>query len=319
MEKTTAANPKKVLSFIKKNISLSAFVVILLLFLCILGTRFIAPDNILTIVEQSCVTLVVSFGMTFVIVSGGIDLSVGSVVALSGVISASVYAMTKNFLYAFFIGVAIGLACGAFNGFVHAKLKIPSFIATLGMMSIARALAEIYSKGSVVMIPEESGLKTIGKSPTLIIIAVAFFVLSYILQKYTVFGRYVRMIGGDENVANLCGIKVTKIKITLYTLCGVFAAIGGMLLAGRIGSGSPASGNGFEMDCITAVVLGGTPMSGGIGSVSGTVIGALILAMLSNGLILMGVASEVQLLIKGFVLIGAVFMSLDRKKIGVIK
>ena len=308
-----------IVRFVKKNISVTAFVLIFLLFLILQGFKFLNLSNIQTIFEQAVVVLIVSFGMTFIIMMGSIDLSVGSTVGLSGVIAASVLESTNSTVLAILSGIAVGAAVGIFNGTIHSKMKIPSFITTLGSMSIVRALCIIYSEGSVIMIPFDSAFKQMGVTPWIIIIGVVFYVIALILQKLTVFGRYIKMIGGDENVAIMSGIKVTKYKIINYVLCGVLAGIGGLVLAARIGSGAPSSGKDFEMDCISSVVLGGTAMTGGVGSINGTIIGALTLAMLANGLVLLGIPTEVQLLVKGFVLILAVFISLERDKIGIIK
>ena len=334
MASTTVQQPstgKRVLKFIKKHISISAFIVIFLFFTiyCFAAGRasFIAIDNLKTILEQSIVTMIVAFGVFFAILQGGIDLSVGSVLGLSGVISASVFVSClgtgmPDFLctiLAILTGVAVGFACGAINGLTHSYMKIPSFIATLGMLSIARALCTIYTGGSIISIPFESSFKKLGMFPWIIIIGAIFFVLTLFLHKRTVFGRYVRMIGGDENVARLCGIKVARYKFYVMTLCGILAGCGGIVMAARMGSGSPTTGDKFEMDAISSVVLGGTPLSGGFGSITGTLIGALILAMINNGLVLIGISSEWQMLVKGLILILAVFMSLERDKIGVIK
>lgn len=322
---------KKVFKFIKRHISVSAFIVIFLFFTiyCFAAGRasFIALDNLKTILESSIVTMIVAFGVFFAILQGGIDLSVGSVLGLSGVISASVYVNClaggmPDFLctiLAALSAIGIGLLCGGINGFTHSYMKIPSFIATLGMLSIARAACTLYTGGSIISVPFESSFKKIGMFPWIIIVGAVFFVLTYFFHKKTVFGRYVRMIGGDENVARLCGIKVTRYKFYVMALCGVLAGCGGIVMAARLGSGSPTTGDKFEMDAISSVVLGGTPLSGGFGSIIGTLIGALILAMINNGLVLIGISSEWQMLVKGVILILAVFMSLERDKIGVIK
>jgi ribose/xylose/arabinose/galactoside ABC-type transport system permease subunit len=309
----------KVMAFVKKNISLSAFILLIVLFSILQGTRFLKFDNILTILNQTVVVAVVSFGLTFVILEGGIDLSVGSVLGLSGVIGASVLEMTGSSLVAILAALGVGVVCGLFNGTVHTLLKIPSFITTLGMLSIARALCIIYTQGSVIMIPFESGVKQLALMPWIVIVGAVVFAVTYVLLNFTVFGRYTRMIGGDETVAVMTGIKVKKYKILIFVLCSTLAALGGIIMAGRIGSGSPATGQSFELDCISAVVLGGTPLTGGIGGIGGTVLGALILSILANGMILCGIATEVQMLVKGLVLVAAVFISLEREKIGVIK
>jgi ribose/xylose/arabinose/galactoside ABC-type transport system permease subunit len=178
----------------------------------------------------------------------------------------------------------------------------------------------LFTGGTVVMIEFDSGLKQIfGLSPWMLIVAAFAAVIAWVAQKYTIFGRYMYMIGGDETVARLSGINVRQMKVLIYTVCGAFTALGGIMIAARIGSGSPATGQGYELDVISAVVLGGTSMRGGIGGVRGTILGALTLAMLNNGLVLLGVASDVQLLVKGIVLILAVYVSLEHKKDEVVK
>ena len=238
---------------------------------------------------------------------------------LSGVIGAMALEITGSTLLAVIAGLVVGIICGLFNGIVHTILRIPSFITTLGMLSIARALCIIVTQGTIIMIPFESGMKQMALMPWILVCGVIVFAITYILLNYTVFGRYTRMIGGDERVAVMTGIKVKKYKIMIFVLCSVLTAFGGVIMAGRVGAGSPTTGEGFELDCISAVVLGGTPLTGGIGGIGGTVLGALILSILANGMVLCGIESEVQLLVKGFVLVAAVFISLEREKIGIIK
>lgn len=310
----------KVRSFVKKNISFAAFILMFTVFLITVGPKFVQLSNIQTILEQSAALLVVAVGVTFVILIGAIDLSVGSVVALVGVVAAAVLRDTGNTLLAVGAGLAVGLVTGLINGVLHAYAAVPSFIVTLGMLSVARAVTIIFTSGTVIMVEFESALKTIfGLSPWMLIVAALAAILGWVLQKYTIFGRYTMMIGGDETVARLSGINVRRLKTIVYVVAGAFTALGGVMIAARIGSGSPATGQGYELDVISAVVLGGTSLRGGIGGVRGTILGALTLSMLNNGLVLLGVASDVQLLVKGIVLILAVFVSLERKKDEVVK
>lgn len=305
--------------FIRKNISFSAFILMFAFFFVVLGPRFVQPGNIQTILEQSVGLLIVAVGVTFVILIGCIDLSVGSVVALVGVIAATVLKSTGSTLSAVLAGLAVGVACGLANGVIHSYFAVPSFIVTLGMLSIARAITILFSGGSVVMIPFESVFKQFGLTPWMLVIGAVLALAGWVLQRFTIFGRYTLMIGGDETVARLSGINVRRLKTMVFTVCGLFTALGGIVIAARIGSGSPSTGQGYELDVISAVVLGGTSLRGGIGGVRGTILGALTLSMLNNGLVLMGVASDVQLLVKGLVLILAVYVSLERAKDEVIK
>jgi ribose/xylose/arabinose/galactoside ABC-type transport system permease subunit len=215
------------------------------------------------------------------------------------------------------MGLAVGLAAGTFNGAVFTYLRIPSFIVTLGMLTIARGLTILYSKGAVILV--EGPAAEIGSFPNIIYIVLVVFVFCFVLYNFTTFGRYVQGIGGDERVAVLTGIPVRRIKLLMFMLAGTMAGLGGVVLASRIGAATPTAGMAFELDAIAAVVVGGTPLTGGIGNIYNTVLGALIISMLGNGLVIMGVSSEMQMVIKGLVLIGAVFISLERDKIGIIK
>jgi len=279
-------------------------------------TRFATLRNIKVILNQSAVVSIVGFGLTFVIVSGGIDLSVGSVLALAGMVAMGVvrdYGLIPGVL----AGMTVGLAAGTFNGLVFTRLRIPSFIVTLGMLTIARGLTIMYSHGAVIIV--EGPASEIGTFPNIIYIVAAVFAVCFVLYNFTPFGRYVQGIGGDERVAVLTGVPVNRIKLLVFMLCGITAGLGGVVLASRVGAATPTAGQSFELDAIAAVVVGGTPLTGGIGNIYNTVLGSLIIAMLGNGLVIMGVSSEMQMVIKGLVLIGAVFISLERDKIGIIK
>lgn len=293
-----------------------ALILLTIFFSLLEPTRFATLRNARVILNQSAVVSIVAFGLTFVIVAGGIDLSVGSVLALAGMIAMGVvrdYGLVPGLL----AGLAVGVAAGTFNGLVFTYLRIPSFIVTLGMLTIARGLTIMYSHGAVILV--EGPAAEIGVFPNIIYIVIVMFVLCFVLYNYTPFGRYVQGIGGDERVAVLAGIPVSTIKLAVFILSGAAAGIGGIVLASRIGAATPTAGQAFELDCIAAVVVGGTPLTGGIGNIYNTVLGSLIIAMLGNGLVIMGVSSEMQMVVKGLVLIGAVFISLERDKIGIIK
>lgn len=278
-----------------------------------------AFSNLATILKQSAVMAVCGAGATFVILTGSIDLSVGSIIGLAGVLAAGVFDKTSSLPLAMLAGIGAGVAIGTLNGVVHAIMKVPSFIATLGTMAIARALCTVYTKGVIIPIPLNSPLKMLGIEPWLFIVSILIITALYVIFRFTVFGRYTRMIGGNEAVARLSGINVTIHKMLVFMLCGFCAGLAGILQAARLGAGSPNTGSGFETEVISAVVLGGTPLSGGVGGVAGTIIGAITLALISNGLVFMGVPTEIQNLIKGVILIIAVFISIDREKIGIIK
>lgn len=295
----------------------AALIVLFLLFTVLKGNTFIAPGNLLVILQQSVVLAIVAYGMTFVIVSGSIDLSVGSVVGLSGVATALVGIEFGPL--GMVVGAAVGALAGLINGLAFAYARIPSFIVTLGMLQVARGLTILISGGSAKSMPPDGFLPWLGVMPGIIIAGIVLTLVLGFLFQFTVFGRRVRAIGGNERVAALAGIPVRRTKVWVFVLSGLMAGIGGAILAARLGTGSPIAGTGFELDVIAAVVIGGTPLTGGLGRITGTVVGALIISMLSNGLVLIGVGDAQQTIIKGIVLALAVFISLDRSKIGIIK
>lgn len=301
-------------TFIKKNISLAAFVILFVVFSASTGGKFLKVSNLLSVVTSLSDLLICSLGGTFIIMMGSIDLSIGSMISLCGVIVAKMYISTGNLLISLLVTLAVGVVCYFLMGIVHVGLKVPTFIVTLGMLSIARALVTMVSGGSITMIDYNGPIKQIfGLRPWILVISVALFIIVLLIEKFTLFGRYTRLVGGNENVAKLSGINVNKQKVLVYCFAGIMAALGGIIMAARIGSGSPSVGSGYELDVITAVVLGGTAQTGGVGGVRGTLVGVLTIGILSNGLVLWGMPSEVQLLIKGLVVIFAVAVSTERK------
>jgi ribose transport system permease protein len=250
-----------------------------------------------------------------------IDLSVGSVVGLSAVIVA--YFMQSNGLIAAPAGLLSGAFLGALVGVIYAKMKVPSFIVTLGLLVAGHGMMLHITEGRPIMIKDETmrwiGSGDIAGVPTIVIVALVAFALAYVIQNHTILGRSIVAIGGGEMVAQRSGIRIDRVKIGTFALAGLYSGLAGIVLASRMGAGSPTAGTGLELDVIAAVVIGGTPLTGGMGGVVGTIIGALIITILSNGLNLAGVSSYSQLIIKGAVLVIAVVISIDRKKIGVIK
>jgi len=289
---------------------------LILFFWVAAGDRFMSADNWRNLVQQAAVVAIVGFGLTFVIVAGSIDLSVGAVAALAGMVAAGV-ADSDGTLAGIAAGLATGGVCGLCNGFVFAVLKVPSFIVTLGMLSIARGLTLVYSNTE-----SKSVLGTfegLGSEPGIYYVLAGAFAVSLVLFNLTTFGRYTRAIGGDERVSRLSGVPVTRMKISIFAFAGIMAGLGGVVLSARLGIATPQAGTGFELTAIAAVVLGGTPLTGGIGNVWNTAIGALIIQVLNNGLVILSVAPEVQQIVQGAILVVAVFVALERRKIGVIK
>lgn len=293
---------------------MAAFVILFILFSFTTAGKFLKINNLLSVLTSSTDLLICALGGTFIILMGSIDLSVGSMISLCGVIAAKIYLSTNSLIVALLATIAVSLVCYLFMGVIHVQLKVPTFIVTLGMLSIARALVTMISGGSITMVDYNGAIKQVfGLRPWILIIAIAAFAVVFLIERFTLFGRYTRLVGGEENVARLSGINVKKQKVLVFLFAGVLTALGGIVMAARIGSGSPSVGVGYELDVITAVVLGGTSQTGGVGGVRGTLIGVLTIGILANGLVLWGMPSEVQLLIKGLVVIFAVAVSTERK------
>ncbi len=291
--------------------------VILCLIVSILSPYFLTPNNLLNVLQQISIVSIISVGMTFVILGGGIDLSVGSIVAFTGLIMAG---LMKNMEVNVWVTIPIGLVCGCilgfFNGIMVAELKLPPFIATLGMMSIARGAAFTISGGApIYSLPQEflnfSG--RIGIIPIPAIIMIAIFIIGGFILKYTKLGRYTYAIGGNETASILSGINVRFFKTVIYTLSGFFCAISSVLLTAKLDSAVPVAADGYELDAIAAVVIGGTSMMGGEGKLSGTLIGALIMGVVNNGLNLLTVPQGPQRMVKGVIIILAVCIDILRK------
>jgi len=302
----------KLLNKFKTGIGL----ILLVIVLSFLSEYFLTIPNLLNIVRQVSIIAVVSFGMTMVILTGGIDLSVGSLLAFSGAISAGMLVNSGlNVFLAIIIGLAAGTALGLFNGIAVAKAKLPAFIVTLAMMTIARGFTLIYTGGRPISGFGDTfrffGAGYLAGIPIPVVIMILLLILIYILLSKTPLGRYIYAIGGNEKATKLSGINTERIKIAVYALNGFLAAVSGIILTSRLNSAQPMAGEGYELDAIAAVVLGGTSLAGGSGGVIGTIIGALIIAVLNNGLNLLNVSSFYQLVAKGGVILLAVF--LDRK------
>lgn len=292
-----------------------AFVLVFLVFSLAAGDRFLTVGNMKTILQQSAVMAIVSFGMLFVIVQGNIDLSVGGIIGMSGIIAADIG--RTNIVVGCIAGVLVGLVVGLINGLLYNYLKVPTMIITLGVQKVLRGLTIIYSHSN--SIPFDRQVKAVGKYPIILFILAVVFVICFVLMRYTVFGRYCIAVGGDKRVSELNGIPARTVSICGFIVSGILAAIGGIVLGCRLGAAVPTNGTGFELECVASVALGGASLAGGVGSIVNTMIGALIITMLGNGLVILGVGSEMQEVCTGIVMIIAVFISLDRERAGTIK
>ena len=281
--------------------------------------RFLTPSNLMNIALQTSIVAIIAIGMTFVILTAGIDLSVGSVVALCGALAAGLAVKQELGTY---VGIGLALAAGAAVGLVSGLLivkgKMPPFVATLSTLAIARGLTLVYTQGRPIAGIDERFI-ALGSGETLgianpVIIMVIIFVIAFVVLRSTRFGNYVYATGGNEEVSRLAGVRTSNVKLSVYVISGVLAAVGGILLVGRLWSAQPNAAVGLELDAIAAPVLGGVSLFGGVGSVAGAVVGAFILGILSNGLNLMGVPSFWQQVIKGVVLILAVMLDVATKR-----
>ncbi len=295
--------------------------VVLCGFFSIMQPRFFSFGNAMIILQQSVSLLAAALGMTFVIVGGSIDLSVGSILALSALVSAA----TAQHLgvFAFVPAMIVGTVAGIFNGLVFAVGRVPSFIATLGTMITFRGIVLFFTKGAPISIESEDFLdvfsgRTLGV-PHSVMLVLVLVVIAWVIFNRTVFGREVRAIGGGERVARLSGIKVRRVKFIMFTMVGALCGIAGLLESGRVMAATAQLGLGLELSVIAAVVVGGTPLTGGVGSIRGTILGTLIIGVLSNGMNMASVDPYLQEIVQGLVLVSAVFVTIDRSKIGIIK
>jgi ribose transport system permease protein len=302
---------------------------ILCFVLSILSDKFLTVDNAWNVMRQISVNICIATGMTLVVLTAGIDLSVGSVLALSGAITAGLLRNGLEFpsanlyvgftiLGAVLAGLLVGALLGIFNGWTITRFKVPPFVATLAVLTIARGLTMLWTKGFPI-----SGLgddfSYIGTGwflgiPLPVWISGIIVLIAVLLTKKTRFGRYVYAIGGNENASKLSGININKIKIAVYTIAGALAAIGGIIVTSRLDSAQPNAGITYELDAIAAVVIGGTSLSGGKGSIMGTVLGAIIIGVLNNGLVLLNVSPFWQQVVKGFVILLAVIIDKANSK-----
>jgi ribose transport system permease protein len=295
----------------------------ILLLICVVfalgSSEFLTASNLLNVALQTSIIAIVAIGMTFVIFTAGIDLSVGSLMALSGAIAAGIAVRQGMDTYlSISIALGVGLFLGAVNGLMVVKGGIPPFVATLSMLAIARGLTLVYTEGRPIAGLDERfiywGTGQVLGIPLPVIIMIIIAVVAHIITRYTPFGLHVYSTGGNEETTRLAGISPDRIKLAVYMISGILAALGGILLTARLWSAQPNAAVGWELDAIAAPVLGGTSLFGGVGSIGGTVIGAFIIGVLSNGLNLMGVPSYYQQVIKGLVLILAVTVDLINKR-----
>ncbi|GAA5624482.1 ribose import permease protein RbsC [Brucella sp. NBRC 12952] len=298
-------------------------IVISLAVLCIvfamLNPRFVAFNNVMNIMQQVAVIAVAAYGMTYVILLGEIDLSIGSIIAVAGMVAAQAFSMGFGFAPTVIFTLAAGAIMGGLNGVLSAKLMLPSFIVTVATMGIYRGMVSLPTNGAPEIIENETWLAIGSESwlglPIIIWIVGVLFLVNYVLLSKTVFGRRIYLAGGNKEAAIYSGIRVDRIKILVFMLSGVMAAISGILLSSRLSSAQTNAGMGYELDAIAAVVLGGTSLAGGVGTMVGTILGALIIGVINNGMNMLSVPYFYQLIVKGVVILVAVWLDVRSKSV----
>ena len=307
---------KAVKRYLKDNLGILCALAVMIIFLYVYPTThstFLTKTNIFNVLRQNAPNLLLSCGMTMVIILGGIDLSVGSIIAMSGCFAAGAVVWGgMPEIVGILIGIFSGLLFGLFNGFMIAKTTIPPFIVTLASMNIAKGIAYVFSGGKPIRCMTDAwkflGAGYVLGIPTPVWTMFIVFFLCVLFLNRTRIGRHIYAVGGNSTAAKFSGISTAKVKFTVFAISGTLAGLAGVTIASRLYSGTCTSGNAAEMDAIAAVVIGGTSMSGGSGKLGGTLIGALIIGILNNGLNLMGVNSDWQYIIKGIVILGAVYV-----------
>lgn len=291
------------------------FVVVFILFSITLSDKgFLSSNNLMNVLRQTAMISIMAVAGTFIIASGQIDLTVGAVAAMSAMIVSLVLQSTDSIVLALICGLGFGLLIGAFNGFLVTKLKLPSFLATMGMMSAIRGTAMWVTDTAAVPIKNDTftsifGIGEVFGISVLIIWTIIFYAIGIVVFNKTPFGRHVLATGGNELSATYSGVKTQKIKLAIFIISGVVSAFAGILYAGRMQAGRFSFGDGDEMSVIAAVVLGGTAMSGGTGSVIGALVGSVLMGLINNGLILGGLTSAQQTIVRGLIIVAAVALS----------
>ncbi len=299
--------------FVRHNLGIMLVLLLLVALLSALSPVFLTPNNLLTVLKQISHNMCLALGMTLVIILGGIDLSVGALVAMIGTVTVGLIVNQGVPIFAgILMGLILGILCGALNGGFVAFFKFPAFIVTLSMMNIARGVAYIYCGGKTTRIMDERFVKigtgSLGLVPIPVIYMLVMIVIFSILLNKTKFGTYIYAIGGNREAARLSGVPIKITEIAVFTIAGFMASFAGIVLASRMYSGQPSVGDGHELNAIAACVLGGISMSGGVGRIGGTVMGVLVMGVINNGLNLLNVSTYWQYVAKGAIILIAVMV-----------
>jgi len=310
----TVETPARITSpfwnFVKRNATIFVLVVMVII-MGIIKPIFLRPENLVNVLRQVSIIGTISMGMTFVIITAGIDLSVGAILGLAGVVVAMLgkYGIFATLL----VGMIVGAVFGFLNGLITHKFNMQPFIVTLSCMSITRGIAFLLSNGHPVLLGDAGskfrtiGFGYVGPMPVLVVFWLVVTGICLVLMRSSKFGRYVKAIGGNQEAAFLTGVNVSLVKISAYTLCGTLSGLAGFLMTAYFSSGMPVAGTGFELDAIASVVIGGTSLAGGKGTIVGTIAGVLLFGMLSNIFNLLNVSSYIQMVAKGILILLAVY------------
>ncbi|WP_081827722.1 ABC transporter permease [Kozakia baliensis] len=316
--------PRQVVTAILREAGIGLALLVMIAFFAALAPDFLSSQNVSNILTQVTINLILATGMTFAILIGGIDLSVGAVMALCAVVAGTVITAASlssglAIVLAIFAALGTGVVCGALNGFISAFWGVPSFIVTLGMLNIARGGAlEVTNARTIYDFPDSFnafGTAEVAHIPLMFILALCLLGIGWFVLTRTVFGRMIYAIGNNEEAVRLSGHRPFVIKVLAFTVTGLMVGIGAVVYMARLTIANPILGNGFELNAIAAVIIGGTSLSGGRGSLVGTLLGAIVIGVLANGLILMGVTDFIRQIITGIVIIAAVILDAYRAKL----
>ena len=313
-------NKNKISKLLRKTGIFWALIILIIILSCV-SSAFFTTRNFINIFRQAAITSILAIGMTFVLLTGGIDLSVGSVTALAGVFAAYVGVADRGMplIVCYIVAIGTGIICGFINGIGVAYIGFPPFIMTLGMMGIARGIAQVFTSGTPIFGVTDAFAKIAGGTtfgiPNLVYYMVVIFIVGYIVLSHTLPGRRIYAIGGNYEAARLAGVNVKKYIAGVYIICGALAGLCGILMASRITSGNPTSASSYEMDAISAAVIGGISMTGGSGSLIGTIIGSFILIVIQNGFDILGISPFYKQIVQGVIILFAVFIDLKSKKV----
>jgi ribose transport system permease protein len=303
--------------FVRQYGGILLALIVLAIAFSVLNPRFLSVNNFMNILQQVAVVAVAAYGMTYVILLGEIDLSVGSIIAVAGMVAAQAFALGLGFVPTVLLTLASGAVLGGVNGVLSANLMIPSFIVTVATMGIYRGLVSLPTNGAPAMIENEAWIAIGSESwlglPIIIWIVLALFAINHVVLSRTVFGRRTYLTGGNREAAIYSGIRVDRVKVICFMLSGAMAAISGILLSSRLMSAQTNAGTGYELDAIAAVVLGGTSLAGGVGTMIGTLLGALVIGVINNGMNMLSVPFFFQLIVKGIVILLAVWLDVRSK------